>query len=153
MRLLRVAPQIDPLRAVSQLLTQPRSGEVHDTIEDDMGIIIAGYLDFAPEISEQLIRDAKPLIQAALDEPGCIAYDWTFDPEEPGRVHVYEEWTSEEALDGHFNGAPYRDMGAHLNGAGAGILNIKVQKYRFDLAEPVYDEEEKPRSDFFTEGN
>jgi quinol monooxygenase YgiN len=114
-----------------------------------MGIIIAGYLDFPPERSEQLIRDAKPLIGAALGEPGCIAYDWSFSPDQPGRVHVYEEWADEQSLQGHFDGAPYRDMGAHLNGVG--ILAIQVQKYRFDLAEPVYDDESKPRADFFTE--
>jgi quinol monooxygenase YgiN len=113
-----------------------------------MGIIIAGYLDFDPDLAERLIADARPLIEAALAEPGCLAYDWSLDPLNPGRVHVFEEWASEQALAGHFAASPYEDMGAHLNRAG--IRDMRVQKYRFDHAEPVYDDDGTPRPDFFT---
>jgi len=111
-------------------------------------IIIAGYLDFDPAIAEKLIIDARPHIDAALAEPGCRAYTWALDPLHPGRVHVFEEWADESALHGHFTGAPYRDMGAHLNSVP--ILAMEVKKYRFDVAEPVYDDEGVPRADFFT---
>jgi hypothetical protein len=63
---------------------------------------------------------------------------------------VFEEWENEEGLLGHFTGEPYAGMGAHL-GQGSGILGMSVQKYRFDLAEPVYDDAGKPRADFFSE--
>lgn len=116
-----------------------------------MGIIIAGFLDFPPDVAERLIIEAKPLITAALEEPGCRAYSWAIDPLHPGRVHVFEEWDSEEALAGHFVGRPYVEMGAHLN-SGAGILGMQVQKYRFDLAEPVYDDQGRARADFFSAG-
>ena len=115
-----------------------------------MAIIIAGYLDFAPGVATPMIREAKPLIDAALEEPGCRAYSWAVDPSFPDRVHVFEEWDDEASLAGHFAGAPYRDMGAHLN-KGAGILGMAVQKYRWDIAEPVYDDSGVPRADFFTE--
>lgn len=113
-----------------------------------MTIVIAGYLDFDPNRAEQMIRDAKPHIDAALAEPGCIAYNWAIDPLVPGRVHVFEEWSSEEALAGHFSAAPYADMGGHLQAVG--ILGFNVKKYRVDLIEPVYDETGVPRADFFT---
>lgn len=113
-----------------------------------MPIVIAGYLDFQPEQAEQMIRDAKPYIDAALAEPGCLAYSWAIDPLTPGRVHVFEEWASEEGLAGHFSAAPYAEMGAHLHKTG--ILGFNVKKYRFDIAEPVYDEAGTPRADFFT---
>jgi len=114
-----------------------------------MPIIVAGYLDFAPATVEKLIVDAKPLIEEALAEPGCRAYSWALDPLHPGRVHVFEYWDDEAALAGHFSASPYAEMGAHLQRDG--ILELAVKKYRCDLAEPVYDESDTPRADFFTE--
>lgn len=114
-----------------------------------MGIIIAGDIDVEPGTEAQLLIDAQPHIAAALEEPGCLAYSWAVNPARPGRILVFEEWADEAALAGHLAGAPYRDMGAHL-GRGQGITGFSVQKYRFDKAEPVYDESETPRADFFT---
>lgn len=114
-----------------------------------MAIIIAGTLDFAAGTARQMLLDARPLIEAALEEPGCRAYSWSIDPSHPDRVHVFEEWDDEASLAGHFASSPYADMGAHLK-KGEGILGFSVQKYRFDRAEPVYDEEGVPRADFFT---
>jgi quinol monooxygenase YgiN len=114
-----------------------------------MTIIIAGYMDFTPQGTEQMLIDAKPYIDSALEEPGCHAYSWALDPNYPGRVHVFEEWEDEASLAGHFNSKPYVDMGAHLH-AGPGILNVAVKKYRCDFDEPVYDENGVARADFFT---
>ncbi len=115
-----------------------------------MAILVAGTIDFSPEAAVDLIPAGKRFITAALKERGCIAYAWSPDPLRPGRIHVFEEWTDEQALADHFTGAPYRDMGAHL--AAAGILGMNVLKYRSDLAEPVYDETGVARADFFTAG-
>jgi quinol monooxygenase YgiN len=113
-----------------------------------MAILIAGHIDFDPAIVSQLIVSAAPLIDAALEEEGCVAYAWSLDPLQPGRVRVFEEWTDEAALAHHFSGAPYRDMGAHLHAAG--MLAFAVNKYRSDLSEAVYDEKGEARADFFT---
>ena len=115
-----------------------------------MAILIAGHIDFDPAIATQLIVSAEPLIQAALEEDGCVAYSWALDPLHPGRVQVFEEWTGEAALASHFEGRPYRDMGAHLQAAG--MIGFAVSKYRCDLSEPVYDERGVARADFFTGG-
>jgi quinol monooxygenase YgiN len=101
-----------------------------------------------PDVAASLIPPARDMIQAALDEEGCIAYNWSLDPLHPGRVQVFEEWTDEQSLAKHFAGAPYREMGAHLNAAG--MVGFNVLKYRSDLAEPVYDEGGVARADFFT---
>ncbi len=115
-----------------------------------MPILIAGWLDFPPGSARSMIEAADPLIAAALEEPGCLAYSWALDPRVPGRIQVFEEWTSEAALQAHFDNAPYKDMGAHLQAGGMG--QFAVQKYRSDLAEPVYDDQGIPRAEFFTAG-
>jgi len=113
-----------------------------------MPVVISGEIDFAPEAREQALLDAKPLIDAALAEKGCRHYAWTADLSLPGRVHVFEEWDSEEDLIAHLAAAPYLEMAGHL--AKVGIKNAVTRKYRVDLIEPVYDPQGKPRGDFFT---
>ncbi len=111
-------------------------------------VIIAGTVDVDPAQRDQAIRDAKPLIDEALGEPGCIAYEWTFDAFEPGRIHVFEAWESEETLSAHLKAPSYVNMLAHLGGVG--IRGAVTRKYRVDLEEPVYDETGTPRGDFVT---
>jgi len=111
-------------------------------------VIVAGTVDLAPEQREQAIRDAKPLIDEALAEPGCMAYEWTFDPFDAGRVHVFEQWESEETLSEHLRAPSYLNMLAHLGRVG--IRAAATRKYRVDRDEPVYDEKGRPRGDFVT---
>ena len=115
-----------------------------------MTIVIAGEIDLPPERRKAALTGAAPLIRDALAEPGCVHYAWTADLSLPGRVHVFEEWTSEPDLAAHLAGAPYRGMLAHLGAVG--ILNAVTRKYRVDRVEPVYDPEGRPRADFFTTG-
>lgn len=113
-----------------------------------MRIVIAGAVDVAPEKRETALKGAKPLIDAALAEKGCVEYSWTADLSRPGRIRVFEEWVSEPDLAVHLKGEPYKGMLAHLSGVG--ILNAVTQKYRVDHFEPVYDPTGVPRADFFT---
>lgn len=113
-----------------------------------MPIVITATVDLEPGKREETIRGARPLIEAALAEPGCVAYVWSFDAEDPGRVRVFEEWTDEVSLKDHFDGAPYADMLKHLGASG--IRAAVSAKYRVDLIEPVYGPEGVARADFFT---
>lgn len=113
-----------------------------------MTIIIAGTMDFEPSLLPDIIVSAKPLIDAAHEEEGCLQYSWTIDPITAGRINVFEEWTDEAALRAHFEGKPYKDMLAHL--PMDQVLGFSVSKYRFDVKEPVYDPDGTPRADFFT---
>ena len=83
------------------------------------------------------IRDS---IDGALTEPGCVAYSWTQCHLIPGRVMVYEEWTSSENLEAHLNSHFYRDMGGHLSSFERVQTTAPILKYRVELQEPVYDE-------------
>ncbi len=113
-----------------------------------MPIVIAGWVDVAEEKRAAALKEAEPLIDAAREEPGCVAYDWSADPYNPQRIHVFEEWSGEAELKHHFNEAPYKQMLAHLGGVG--IIEAKTKKYRVDHDEPVYDPEGVPRADFFS---
>lgn len=114
-----------------------------------MRVLVAGYVDLDPALREKALIGAEDLIVEARGEPGCIAYDWTPDPYIAGRIHVFEEWTSEEELSVHLKAPSYTGMLAHLGGIG--IKDSVTHKYRVDHFEPVYDPTGVPRGDFFTE--
>ena len=116
-----------------------------------MKIIISGTVDLDPDQLDAALVAAKPLIDGALTNPGCLDYDWCPDPYTPGRLRVFERWTDEAALTKHFNDHWYSDMRETL--AKFGIRGADVLKYRIDLAEPVYDETGVARANFFTEGD
>lgn len=111
-------------------------------------IIISGNIDLDPARMDAALHKAVPLIEGALDEPGCLDYDWCPNPMVPGRVRVFERWTDEASLASHFQSRWYREMGALLVEAGMGAVD--VLKYRADISEPVYDDSGTPRADFFT---
>jgi len=111
-------------------------------------IIISGTIDLPPENVAAALEAAKPLIEGALTEAGCMDYDWCPDPLTPGRVRVFERWDSEAALQAHFDDHWYKDMRATLGQFG--IVGAETYKYKVDIQEPVYDETGTPRADFFT---
>ncbi|MEM7410118.1 MAG: putative quinol monooxygenase [Myxococcota bacterium] len=111
-------------------------------------VLIAGTVEIAPEKRDVALREAQPLIEEALGEPGCLAYVWTADPFEPGRIHVFEEWEDEATLSTHLTAPSYVKMLAHLGAAG--IRSAVTRKFRVDREAPVYDENGTPRGDFAT---
>jgi quinol monooxygenase YgiN len=111
-------------------------------------IIISGTVDLPPDRLEAALAAAKPLIEGALTEPGCLDYDWCPDPLHPGRIRVFERWVDEASLTSHFQTHWYLEMRDTLGSFG--ILAAETAKYRVDLSEPVYDTTGTPRADFFT---
>ena len=64
-------------------------------------LIIAGTLTVDAEGRNEMLDAVKPMVEASLAEPGCRAYAFTPDPNDPGLVRLYELWDDEEALAGH----------------------------------------------------
>ncbi|HZU64595.1 MAG TPA: putative quinol monooxygenase [Novosphingobium sp.] len=110
-------------------------------------VTIAGHIDFDPADCPAVLLEARAHIEGARGQPGCVAYTWAFDPLVPGRVQVFEEWDSEQALHDHFAGPHYRDMGGHL--AAVGMRGFSIKMYGVAVLEPVYDENNRPRPLFF----
>lgn len=112
-----------------------------------MTIVIYAVVDLDPDKRSTALAGAKPHIDTALAQPGCLAYAWTADPHNAARVHVFEEWSAEAALAAHLAGPAYRDMLGHMQGHG--ITSAVSTKYAVASKQPVYDPEGRPRADFF----
>lgn len=113
-------------------------------------IVVAGTVDFDPARRDAALAAAVPLLEPTRAQRGCLAYSWSADPAQPGRVHVFEAWADENALASHFAGPLYKGMlgvlGAH------GVRGADVAKYRVSAREPVYDASGRPRADFSGQG-
>lgn len=113
-----------------------------------MTIIISATMELDPEHAERIVLEARPLIEASLDEPGCLAYSWALDPLHPGRIEVFERWTDEAALAHHFTLPNYTEMRTQLRSAGS--IKSTSRKFLVSHDEPIYDDTGTPRADFFT---
>ena len=114
-----------------------------------MRVIVAGVMEFEPDVVDEALTSARPHIEGAYTEKGCVHYAWTKDLLNPGRVYVFEEWDEQDDLAFHLGEHWYRDMGAHLQKFG--LKSADVKKYRVDKREAVYDETGVARADFFTD--
>ncbi|GGN58664.1 hypothetical protein GCM10011349_38380 [Novosphingobium indicum] len=114
-----------------------------------MRIIVAGSLTYAGDEStcRDIITGGADHIASSRAEKGCVAYNWSIDPLEPGKIQVYEEWESEEDLLNHFCHDSYLAMRNHLENwdlTGFGVLIYSVAG-----VEPVYGDDGWPRREVF----
>ncbi|MEM9563067.1 MAG: putative quinol monooxygenase [Actinomycetota bacterium] len=65
-------------------------------------LIVAGTLQIDPEHRDAMFASLVPMVEATRAEPGCRAYVFSPDTDDPGRVHLFELWDDQAALDGHF---------------------------------------------------
>jgi quinol monooxygenase YgiN len=63
--------------------------------------IIAGWLDYGPN-RDRVLEHFTVVAAASRDESGCLGYTVCADPENPGRVVVFERWAGEDDLIEHF---------------------------------------------------
>jgi quinol monooxygenase YgiN len=63
--------------------------------------IIAGWLDYGPN-RDKVLEQFTVCAAASRGEPGCLDYTVCADPENPGRVVVFERWAGEDDLIAHF---------------------------------------------------
>ncbi|MEP2735533.1 MAG: putative quinol monooxygenase [Erythrobacter sp.] len=65
-------------------------------------LLIVGTFRLPPEMLEEAWAVMQEMIEASLEEEGCIAYSYAHDMLEPGLIRVNEAWRDAEALEEHF---------------------------------------------------
>ena len=111
-----------------------------------MKIVVSADIQLDPAKREETLKTAQKWINGALSQDGCIAYSWCADVNDPARVHVFEEWETEQALADHLAGPQCQGMLGHM--AGGGITGAVSRKYRVDKEGPVYNAEGVATADF-----
>jgi len=91
-------------------------------------LVISGTIVIDPVDVERARALVAPLIVATRAEPGCIAYGFYADLDDPGTFRVYEEWESAEANAAH-------SASDHLATFMAGVAELGLRSVRLDRYE------------------
>ena len=54
-------------------------------------VVVAGIVEFPPEVRDEALIKGKELIEGAYTEKGCIHYLWTADLNHPRRGVMHDE--------------------------------------------------------------
>tara|TARA_R110002096_G_scaffold405440_1_gene603486 strand:- start:74 stop:376 length:303 start_codon:yes stop_codon:yes gene_type:complete len=98
-------------------------------------LVVTGII----EIDEGSVAAATELAvsmgTASRAEPGCHAYAFYQDLEDPTRIRIYEEWEDQAALDAHF-AMPH--MATFIEGMGElSVKSMNVVKFERGETSPV----------------
>ncbi|MEO9461569.1 MAG: putative quinol monooxygenase [Marinomonas sp.] len=64
-------------------------------------LLIVGSFRLPPEMLQDAWAVMQEMIEASLEEEGCLAYSYAHDMLDPGLVRVNEAWRDAEALEEH----------------------------------------------------
>ncbi|MEM7237313.1 MAG: putative quinol monooxygenase [Pseudomonadota bacterium] len=101
------------------------------------GVIVGGFVSFAPGEVEKLRPHLDTLITATRQEPGCLVYSHATREEEPDTVVVFELWESDAALRRHLTTAHVAAW--YLQIQTATVLDSMVKAYPFEEARRLRD--------------
>jgi len=109
-------------------------------------IIIDGWIEMPDEKRGDALALAAELFEPTREQPGCLDYAWTADPQNPSRVYVHECWATPESLQAHLDGPWYRKMFETMTGFG--LTGMSVTKYEVAREGGVYGPD-GPTAEFF----
>jgi quinol monooxygenase YgiN len=73
-------------------------------------LVILSSASAAPGRRDELVAAAREVAAATRADPGCLAYSFSADVEDPDRIVGIEVWADRTALDQHMGHAHTRDF-------------------------------------------
>ena len=98
-------------------------------------LIVTGIIEMPEDAFEAARPALRKMTAATLEEPGCIIYGFWQDPDNPGRLRVYEEWEGRAALDAHFASEHMAEFRAAM--AEIGPISREIVAIEAGQVEPV----------------
>jgi quinol monooxygenase YgiN len=94
-------------------------------------IVVSGEIRLDPEDFDAALALIEPLVAATKAEAGCVEYDYWVDPRDRGRVRVFEEWESDDAIATHSGSEHMQTFFREM----AKLRITAVELSRFDVSE------------------
>jgi len=91
-----------------------------------MSLIIAGTVRVPPENLDRFRPHMAAMVSASRAEVGCIAYGYGEDVNQPGLIHVFEEWADRATIDRHFASAHMAVWREHFRTFGVSDRNLTL---------------------------
>jgi quinol monooxygenase YgiN len=80
----------------------------------DTPIILNVHFQAAPGHEEKLGGQLHALVAPTHQEPGCLAYELHFDPEDRSKFMFYEKFANQAAIDHHLNTSHFKQFQNYL---------------------------------------
>lgn len=99
-------------------------------------ILVTGHIDFDPDRREEFLAALEPLMKGSRADPGCVQYTFSADFENQGRVHVVEQWESDELMQAHMATPHFAEFGQAMQAIG--VRGVKVTKHEVTSSRPLF---------------
>jgi quinol monooxygenase YgiN len=99
-------------------------------------IVIAGSATIRPDKLQAAAEAARVMREASLAEPGCNAYRFAVDLDDPSVLTIFEEWVDEPALQAHFATPHLVAFSEALTAVVAGEIHLR--RYEVSSAGPLF---------------
>jgi quinol monooxygenase YgiN len=92
-------------------------------------VIVAGHLVVAPDQRESYLADCVAVVEQARRAPGCLDFFISGDLLNPGRINIFERWTSPAAVEAFRGSGPSEDQGAAMLSASVAEYDVTEERW------------------------
>ncbi len=90
-------------------------------------IVIAGRVTIDPDKAGEAVEAMVPMVEATLEEDGCIDYVLSMDPVQPGLIRIFEKWEDDDSLTAHIRSEHMAEYLGRM--AGFGVTERLVERF------------------------
>lgn len=90
-------------------------------------VIVAGHITVNPQQRDSYLKGCVSVVEQARQADGCLDFAISADLVDPGRINIFERWTSQAAVEAFRGSGPGDEQSA-------AILSASVAEY--DVGEP-----------------
>jgi len=73
-------------------------------------IVVAGWVRVAADHRDAYLESCRAVVEAGRAAPGCIDFSLSPDLLDPGRINVFEQWESTDAVERFRGSGPSDDQ-------------------------------------------
>lgn len=87
-------------------------------------VIVAGHLDVEPHDRAAYLAGCVDVVEQARSTDGCLEFSVTADLLDPGRIQVFERWSSRAAVEAFRGSGPSDDQASVITGASVADYDV-----------------------------
>ena len=87
-------------------------------------VIVAGHITVEPQQRESYLAGCVSVVERARGAAGCLDFAITADPIDPGRVNIFERWSSQAAVESFRDSGPSDEQGAAIRSASVADYDV-----------------------------
>ncbi len=94
-------------------------------------VIVAGHLLVDPAERESYLAGCATAVELARAAEGCLDFAVSADVLDPGRVNIFERWTSQEAVAAFRGSGPSDEQGAAILSGAVSEFDVAGERALF----------------------